>query len=236
MVAGCSVVWWQGLASPQPSASQSTGVCGGWGWVWCGDWEGGWAGARLVPSVPLSRISLESIWKLLLPLWPDSLSKPHPPTCQAGVDVGAAASLVGWPYHTFHPSRPPILHNPSPQAGVSVKAAAVPAPVLHPPRTTLPTPPPHRPTTRRLESMWELPLYLVFGAICGVVSASFSFSTRVATGKGPHRAAVCVGWGMGGWVGQMLATAASCPPSSSSSSSPCVGNGHVLTPLLPADH
>lgn len=32
----------------------------------------------------------------------------------------------------------------------------------------------------RLESLYELPLYLVFGALCGVVSASFSYSTRVA--------------------------------------------------------
>lgn len=33
----------------------------------------------------------------------------------------------------------------------------------------------------RLESFLELPLYLVFGAVCGVVSASCSFSTRIAT-------------------------------------------------------
>ena len=33
----------------------------------------------------------------------------------------------------------------------------------------------------RLESFLELPLYLLFGAVCGVVSASCSFSTRVAT-------------------------------------------------------
>ncbi|KAI3429266.1 hypothetical protein D9Q98_005363 [Chlorella vulgaris] len=33
----------------------------------------------------------------------------------------------------------------------------------------------------RLESLYELPLYLLFGAICGIVSASCSFSTRVAT-------------------------------------------------------
>lgn len=32
----------------------------------------------------------------------------------------------------------------------------------------------------RLESLYELPLYLAFGALCGVVSASFSYSTRVA--------------------------------------------------------
>lgn len=30
--------------------------------------------------------------------------------------------------------------------------------------------------------MAELPLYLLLGALCGAVSASFSFSTRVATG------------------------------------------------------
>lgn len=40
-----------------------------------------------------------------------------------------------------------------------------------------------RPASRRLESLYELPLYLFFGAVCGVVSASFSFSTRVATGE-----------------------------------------------------
>jgi hypothetical protein len=34
----------------------------------------------------------------------------------------------------------------------------------------------------RLESLAELPIYLLFGALCGVVSASFSFSTRIATG------------------------------------------------------
>lgn len=33
----------------------------------------------------------------------------------------------------------------------------------------------------RLESLAELPLYLVFGALCGAVSASFSFSARVAS-------------------------------------------------------
>ncbi len=33
----------------------------------------------------------------------------------------------------------------------------------------------------RLESLYELPLYLVFGALCGTISASFSFSTRVAS-------------------------------------------------------
>jgi H+/Cl- antiporter ClcA len=32
----------------------------------------------------------------------------------------------------------------------------------------------------RLQSMYELPLYLVFGALCGAVSASFSYSARVA--------------------------------------------------------
>lgn len=32
----------------------------------------------------------------------------------------------------------------------------------------------------RLESLYELPLYLVFGALCGAVSASFSYSARVA--------------------------------------------------------
>lgn len=31
----------------------------------------------------------------------------------------------------------------------------------------------------RLESLYELPLYLLFGAICGAVSASFSYSARV---------------------------------------------------------
>lgn len=39
-----------------------------------------------------------------------------------------------------------------------------------------------RPLPCRLESLYELPLYLFFGAVCGVVSASCSFSTRVATG------------------------------------------------------
>lgn len=42
---------------------------------------------------------------------------------------------------------------------------------------------PQPPVVRRLESLAELPLYLAFGGICGVVSASFSFSTRVATGE-----------------------------------------------------
>ena len=32
----------------------------------------------------------------------------------------------------------------------------------------------------RLQSLYELPLYLVFGALCGAVSASFSYSARVA--------------------------------------------------------
>ena len=32
----------------------------------------------------------------------------------------------------------------------------------------------------RLQSMYELPLYLVFGALCGAVSSSFSYSARVA--------------------------------------------------------
>ena len=34
----------------------------------------------------------------------------------------------------------------------------------------------------KLESLAELPLYLLFGSLCGVVSASFSFSARVAEG------------------------------------------------------
>lgn len=50
----------------------------------------------------------------------------------------------------------------------------------------------------RLESLYELPLYLVFGGLCGVVSASFSFSARVAgdafdelkEGKSPITAAL----------------------------------------------
>lgn len=46
---------------------------------------------------------------------------------------------------------------------------------LRPSHTTLPS-------LCSLESMWELPLYLLLGGVCGVVSASFSFSTRVATG------------------------------------------------------
>lgn len=52
-------------------------------------------------------------------------------------------------------------------------------PPLHPPIAVRP----NHPVVRRLESLAELPLYLAFGGICGVVSASFSFSTRVATGE-----------------------------------------------------
>jgi len=33
----------------------------------------------------------------------------------------------------------------------------------------------------RLESLYELPLYLLFGALCGAVSTSFSYSARVAS-------------------------------------------------------